>query len=122
MTHDPYYVTPRKPLTAKQKLKMFVEHGGICCLCGTKIDGVKQSWDEHVDPLWRDGTNDMQNRRPAHVDCARKKTAAEAQERAKGQRIAERHFGAKERKSRPMPGTKASGLRKRMNGTVERRS
>mgnify|MGYP003386814677 CR=1 FL=1 len=121
MTHDPYHVTPRKPLTAKQKLKMFIEHEGKCCICGLKIDGVKQAWDEHVDPLWRDGTNEMQNRRPAHIACARGKTADEATERNKGQRIAEKHFGAKERKGRPMPGTKASGWKRKINGETVKR-
>lgn len=32
-----------------------------------------------------------------------------------------RNFGIKARKGPPLPGTKASGLRKRMNGQVERR-
>jgi len=121
MTHDPYHVTSRKPLTAKQKLKMFVEHNGICCVCGGKIDGVKQAWDEHVDPLWRDGTNDMQNRRPVHVACARQKSADETKDRAKGQRIAEKHFGAKEKRGPAMPGTKRSGWKRKINGETVRR-
>lgn len=93
--HDPYYVEPRKPLTAKQRMEMFVRHNGICCICGGRIDGVREKWiDEHRKALWRDGTNDPENRAPAHVRCAQEKTSAEATERSKGRSIAEKHFGA----------------------------
>lgn len=122
MIHDPYRVEPRKPLTPKQKLKMFIAHDGVCCICGCKINGVKEAWDEHDDPLWLNGTNAENNRKPAHARCARQKTAKESGERSKIQSVAEKHFGAKNRpKSRPLPGTRASGLRKRMDGRVERR-
>jgi 5-methylcytosine-specific restriction enzyme A len=119
MTHDPYAVTPRKPLTAKQKLKLFVEHQGICCVCGLKIDGVKEAWDEHVNPLWRGGTNEWKNRAVAHVKCARAKTSEESPERSKGERVSEFHFGAKTR------GTWGTGRntkwKRKMNGETVRR-
>lgn len=38
----------------------------------------------------------------------------------KADRIRKKHYGIK-RSSKPLPGTKRSGLRKRMDGTVERR-
>jgi hypothetical protein len=98
LTHDPYEVEPRKPLTPKQKIEMFVRHGGICCICGTKIDSVKDAWDEHQNPLWLNGDNNAENRAPAHAKCARVKTSGEAKERAKVRRIAERHFGARKTK------------------------
>lgn len=119
MNHDPYYVTPRRPLTPAQKLKMFLANDGICCLCGHKIDGVKQAWDEHVDPLWLNGTNDLANRKPAHEVCARGKTAAEAHDRAKDRSVSAKHFGAKKRPT--MAGSRGSKWKKKMNGTVERR-
>jgi len=40
---------------------------------------------------------------------------------AKADRVLKKNFGLKP-KGRPMPGSKASGLRKRMDGTVERRT
>lgn len=123
MTHDPYAVEPRKPLSPKQKLQMFVRHNGICCVCGCKINAVKEAWDEHVNPLWLEGDNAAENRAPAHERCAKEKSGKEAGARAKVRAVAEKHFGAKKgpKKGRPLPGTKASGLRKRMDGTVERR-
>lgn len=119
MTHDPYHVTPRKPLTPAQKLKMYLAHNGICCLCGNKIDGVKEAWDEHIDPLWLNGTNDMGNRKPAHAKCARLKTAAEAKDRAKDRSVSAKHFGAK--KPSTMAGSRQSKWKKKMNGEVVRR-
>ena len=119
--HDPYHVGPRKPLSPKQKLKMFLEQGGVCCVCGGKINGVREAWDEHVNPLWLNGDNSKPNRSPAHIKCARQKTAAEAGDRSEIRRTAEKHFGARKSKSRPMAGTRASGWKKKMDGSVERR-
>lgn len=121
MTHNPYAVTKRKPLTDKQKLKMFLDAGGICCVCGQKINGVKEAWDEHVLPLAVGGSNDADNRAPAHEKCAREKSAAETTLRKKAERVAEKHLGARSRKARPLPGTKASGWKKKISGEVVRR-
>lgn len=119
--HDPYAVEKRKPLTQKQRVALFVSHDGKCCICGGKI-AVGERWiDEHVAPLWRDGDNSTDNRAPAHEGCARKKTASEAKERAKSRRVAAKHIGAHVKKGPPMPGSKRSKWRKRMNGNVERR-
>lgn len=122
MAHDPYRVEKRKPLTDKQRLQLFIEHDGMCCICGGKIK-VGEAWiDEHIRPLWLDGTNEIEtNRAPAHIKCASKKTHEdEAPQRAKVRRVAQKHFGARRSKT-PMPGSKASGWKKKMNGTVERR-
>jgi 5-methylcytosine-specific restriction enzyme A len=121
VTHDPYSVTPRKPLTDKQRLQLFIRHQGICCLCGLKIDGVKEMWDEHVNPLWRDGDNEAENRAPAHSKCARLKTKQESTERAKGRDVAQFHFGAKRAKTKPMPFGRRSKLKKKFNGDVVER-
>ena len=129
MTHNPYERMARKPLTPKQKLKMFVENDGVCCVCGGKIDGIREAWDElsleefkalkvideHVNPLWRNGTNEPVNRKPAHERCARIKTSEEATQRAKIEEVAERHFGAKRG---TMPGSRGSKFKKLMSGKV----
>jgi 5-methylcytosine-specific restriction endonuclease McrA len=82
--------TPRKALTPTQRLKMFENHKGICCLCKLPIQ-VGQKWiDEHIRPLALGGTNDLTNRGPAHVACATDKTVADmaAITKAKRQKIA----------------------------------
>lgn len=117
MHHDPYRVEPRKPLTAKQRLQLFIAHSGTCCLCRLKI-GAQEAWiDEHVMPLWLGGSNGIGNRAPAHVECAKHKTAAEATARAKGRRVAEKHFGAKVSHN-PIPGSRRSKWKRKINGQV----
>ena len=117
MVHDPYAVEPRKPLTAKQKLQMFIKAKGRCCICGGQINGVHEAWDEHVNPLWLAGDNSAPNRAPAHAKCARAKTSVEAKERADIRRKAEKHFGA-HRSSNPMPCGRKSKWKKKMDGSV----
>ena len=40
---------------------------------------------------------------------------------AKGKRVSDGYLGIKRQAGRPIPGSKASGIRKKMDGTVERR-
>ena len=101
--HDPYRVEPRKRLTAKQRLQMFLDAKGVCCVCGGKIDGVREAWDEHVNPLWLSGDNSAPNRAPAHEKCARMKTSGEAGARSKIRAIAEKHFGARTKSALSKP-------------------
>lgn len=48
------------------------------------------------------------------------KSKADVAEKSKVYRVKKRHYGLKKPKGRPLPGTRASGIRKRMDGTVER--
>ncbi|MBG6211729.1 hypothetical protein IWQ49_006420 [Labrenzia sp. EL_126] len=48
------------------------------------------------------------------------KTNKDVKQIAKGKRQYNGHNGIKKRKGRPLPGTRASGIRKRMDGSVER--
>jgi 5-methylcytosine-specific restriction protein A len=118
--HDPFRVEKRKPLTPKQRLKLFLDRKGMCCVCGLKIMQNERWIDEHVAPLWLNGTNDLDNRGVAHERCASKKTSAEAKTRAKVRRVAQRHMGARKPKS-IVPGSRASKWKKKVDGTVVRR-
>lgn len=97
-----------------------------CHLCGGVIDLVKDgpnSWEaEHVlrRSLGRGDDDDIENIKPAHVSCHKDKTAEDVSENAKGKRVESNHFGFKKQR-RPMPGSKASGWRIKMDGTRERR-
>lgn len=117
---SPYSVTPRKQLTNAQRLRMFLDADGKCAICGERINGVREAWDEHMTPLWLGGSNEMWNRKPVHVRCAQQKTSKEATDRAKGRRAAEFHFGAK-RPKRIMPGSRRHHLKKKLDGSVVRR-
>lgn len=114
----------RKPLTKLQRAKMFVAHGGKCCVCSELIDAVRDKGfiDEHIIALENGGTNAMSNRGPAHKACARQKTATDHKLSAKGKRVYADRIGAKSDKARPMPGSKASGWKKTFARGWERRT
>jgi 5-methylcytosine-specific restriction enzyme A len=111
----------RKSLTAKERLRLFTLHGGVCHLCGQAIDGTREKWDvEHVVAwaLTRDDSDE--NRRPAHVACHKVKTVEDVGRVAKAKRQEAKYRGAHRSRS-PMPGSKRSIWKKRMDGTVVRR-
>lgn len=111
----------RKPLTRLQRVKLFDDHKGKCCLCGLPIQASRgeKYIVEHIKPLWLGGADEISNMGPAHDRCAVEKTKGEAPIKAKSDRVRARHLGIK-KSTRPIPGSKASGVRKRMNGNVER--
>lgn len=91
---------------------------GCCETCGNEIVGGAEY--DHAVPCAVGGTNDFDNCRCLCVRCHRIKTSkVDVPQIAKSVRIFEKRAGV--RKTRPMPGSKRSGLRKRMDGTVERR-
>lgn len=103
------------------RLRVFLAHDGICHLSGRKI-GPADKWDmDHVIALINGGEHRESNLAPALRGKHREKTAEDVALKAKAASIRQRHLGIPKAKSRPMPGTRASGIRKRMNGTVERR-
>lgn len=110
----------RKNLTPSQRQKMFDDHKGVCVICNFGIDHTERWRDEHIRPLALGGSNDLSNRGPAHERCSKAKDKTDIRSIAKAKRQRSKHLGIK-RTSRPMPGSKASGFRKRMDGTVERR-
>jgi 5-methylcytosine-specific restriction protein A len=87
---------------------------------------------EHWKPIWAGGANRESNLRlVCTIPCARDKTRGEAKQRAKADRCLTKHLGLKPPKKRsgvhrapkrrPMPGTKASGWKHKLDGTWERR-
>jgi 5-methylcytosine-specific restriction protein A len=105
--------TPRKPLTPTQRLKLFEDHKGKCGICGLKIQAGEKWIDEHLRALGLAGSNDMENRAPAHVKCAADKTKQDVSDIARAKRRKMRHLGIKKPSS-----FQTSRFKKRMDGTV----
>jgi 5-methylcytosine-specific restriction endonuclease McrA len=76
---------------------------------------------DHTIPLIQGGENREKNLQAICLDCHLIKTKAEVAEKSKTARIRKKHLGLRKAKGRPLPGTKASGIRKRMDGKVEKR-
>lgn len=111
---------PRRKITPTQRAMVFRDAGGVCHLCKLKIVG--SDWHvEHPKMLEMDGSDDLASLRPAHIACHAVKTSAEIRDLRKADRMMKAEAGIKSRRGPPMPGTKRSGLRKRMSGQVEKR-
>ena len=97
------------------------ERGGrtymLCHICHGEFDLAISSWEAEHPTMFALGGADVW---PVHWRCHKVKTAADLTALAKGKRARERNLGIK-RSARPMQGSKASGWRKKMDGSVERR-
>lgn len=119
-----FTTNPRTRLTDQQRARLFLERGGQCHKCTRKIAAGEDWIDEHLIALENGGTNDWDNRGITCKFCLPVKNAEDDKLAAKTRAVATRHIvptSRREKKWRPLAGTKASGLRKRMDGTVERR-
>jgi len=103
------------------RVRVFERHGGCCrCGCGRKI-APGETWQlDHVIALCHGGAHAEGNLWPVLTEHHRNKTRADVALKAKGARVRAAHWGVKAPR-RPMLGSRASGWRKRMDGTVERR-
>jgi 5-methylcytosine-specific restriction protein A len=125
-------MSPRKEFPARVKaaaLKRCMDDKGIPH-CEGIIHGVPCRIElragithyDHDTPDGLGGEPTLENCKVLCVLCHKKKTHEEDNPRmTKADNQRKRNFGIKARKGRPLPGTKASGLRKRFDGTVERR-
>jgi 5-methylcytosine-specific restriction protein A len=106
----------------KVQLRIWERARGRCQICTRKLMGGDKWECDHIVPLADGGENREGNLQVACASCHRRKTSAENSERARVRSKAKAHAGIKTRKGPPMPGTKASGIKKCMNGDVVRRS
>lgn len=115
-------MTKRRSLTRNQRIRIFDAHGGRCHMCGAKIQ-VGDKWEvSHVTPLAMGGADDEANMAPAHYRCHRDHTAkVDVPWIAKTIRQRAAHIGAKPKAKRPMPGSRQSPWKRRLDGTIERR-
>lgn len=112
----------RVRITGKMRADIFMRHGGICHLCSMKVVPGEE-WDvSHDIPLEAGGKDDDTNWLVAHRKCHRHHTATvDAPLIAKVKRIHQRHIGAKLKSKNPIPGSRHSKFKRKMDGTVVRR-
>ena len=113
--------SPGAAIPPRVRLRVFERHKGICHISGRKI-AAGEKWDcDHVIALINGGEHRESNLAPALVDKHRAKTAQDVAEKARAARVRSKHIGIKKAK-RPLPGSRLSGWKRRMDGTVERRT
>lgn len=116
--------TRRQGSSGSRKLAMHEAQNGICPLCRELMTVGEKLVDEHLTALGLGGSNDRSNRALVHATCAYAKTFGKDGDIAtiaKAKRRKIRHLGLNEPKGRPMPGSKASGLKRGFDGRVTRR-
>ena len=112
----------RKTFSTSFRLSLFLKRKGLCSICSLKIDAGK-SWDiDHILPLALGGTNDLENLQILCRSCHRSKTAKDDVPRiAKTKRLKARHLGARSPSTRPIPGSRRSPWKRKLDGSVVRR-
>lgn len=114
--------TPDTPVPPRVRRRVYDAHDGVCYLTSRKILAADK-WDiDHKIALINGGQNRESNLAPVLREPHRAKTSRDVAEKAKVERTRQKHLGLKSKSSRPMPGSKASPWKMKMNGTVERRT
>ena len=93
---------------------------GYCEECGSELGEGNVEYDHEIS-AWMGGEATLENCKCLCKTCHTSKTKNDIKAIAKSKRIRDKLIKARKPKGRPMPGTKRSGFRKRMDGTVERR-
>jgi 5-methylcytosine-specific restriction enzyme A len=108
------------PLRVKERVARAAHD--LCVKCDRKVGAKLRPEFDHVTPLILGGQNRESNIQLLCHECHGAKTKLDVKLKAKVARVHTKlSLGIRANKGRPMPGSRASGLRKRMDGTVERR-
>lgn len=111
----------RTEFAAKVKVAAFERAKGKCEECGAHLFPGNIHYDHRIpDALGGEAT--VENCQCLCRACHGSKTAKkDVPQISKAKRVAAKHIGAKKSRSRPIPGSKASGLKRKVDGTVVRR-
>lgn len=114
--------TDDTPVPNRVRLRVFLRHDGICHCCGRKIYSGDAWVCDHVVAIVNGGENRESNLKPLCDWCDKKvKTPDDVAKKSLTYRKQSAHLGLRKKKGPPIPGSRRSGLRKRMNGIVEKR-
>lgn len=112
--------TADSAIPPRVRVRVFEGCGGLCGVCGRKI-GPADTWIvEHLIALINGGENREDNLGITCGWCKPVKDRADVAAKSKSAKVRARHLGVKTT-SRPIPGSKASGFKRKMNGEVVKR-
>ena len=114
--------TRRFVFSTSFRLNLFLKRRGSCAGCYQKIDAGKV-WDvDHILPVALGGTNETENLQILCKPCHQSKTMKhDIPNIAKTKRLKARHLGARAPSARPIPGSRRSPWKRKMDGSVVRR-
>jgi 5-methylcytosine-specific restriction endonuclease McrA len=105
------------------RLRVFERCGGMCHISGIRIR-AGDAWElDHVKALCNGGENRESNLAPALAEKHKAKTALDVAEKSRDRRIKQKHLGMRpaNKWKTPVPGSRASPFKKKLDGTVVRR-
>lgn len=106
-----------EPVPRRVRARVFEQHEGRCMKCTRKIVPGEGWICDHILALINGGENRESNLQPLCSWCNKVKTGEDVAVKSKIARIKAAHLGVKA-KGRPMPGSKASKFKRKINGTV----
>jgi hypothetical protein len=110
-------------IPSRVKIRIWFKYEGRCAKCTRKIPAGETPQYDHILALCNSGQNRESNIQLLCEWCHSAKTKTDVAEKSLAYRKMSSHIGiTRKPKGRPMPGTRASGIRRRLNGTVERRT
>ena len=108
--------TDDEDIPTRVKLRVFDRFGGRCAGdCGLVIRGSLRPAYDHVRAITNGGENREGNLQLLCVPCHKDKTKADVGEKRVNNRVKAKHLGIK-KKGRPMPGSRASGIKMLIGG------
>lgn len=112
--------TDDEAIPPRVRVRVFQRYNGVCQECGNKI--ITRAWIcDHRIAIINGGENRENNLGPIHEACDKTKTKADVALKSANYKKTAKRLGVKLKKSRPIPGSKASGWKRKINGTIERR-
>ena len=104
------------------RVRIFQRYGGRCqCGCNRLIR-PGEAWDcEDTIALINGGERRESNLKPWLTEHHKGKTRRDVAEKSSVYRKTAKHIGVSLRKGPPMPGSRDSGFKRRMDGRIERR-
>lgn len=113
--------TPDTPVPKRVRLRVLEAFKHKCALCGRDIRAGIRWICDHIIALINGGENRESNLQPICDWCDKNiKTPADQALKSRIYKSKSRNAGLRRPKWRPLPGTRASGIRRRMDRTVER--
>jgi len=112
--------TDDAPFPPRVRLRILERFDRRCAGCGNPIRPGERWTCDHIVAVINGGANRESNGQPLCRNCTKPKDAADVAVKSKTADMAKAAYGIKARKGRPMPGSRASGIRKHMNGQVEK--
>jgi 5-methylcytosine-specific restriction endonuclease McrA len=110
------------PVPPRVRLRVFERDGGICqCGCDMVIFAGDKWETDHIVAVINGGENRESNLRTMLVKHHKAKTASDVAEKATVARKRMAHLGLKRSKGPPMPGSRRSRWKRKMDGTVVER-